>query len=192
MEGGRVWDSSVSETLQEHMWRLNIVRHHRIAVLNGEANRELEATAVAAAAALALREAAELGKLSPDDTEDDILWQDETIWLEGYRVPIVNACPLTPQLLPRFIPGLGFAWYVPCPALRAYAPPYIPPSQTPSRRVPSRPACSFEHPEHVSLLEMVLSKGVFLLNFPEIVINCHPENCYPVRNTLRSICHRTF
>ncbi|MCP4545112.1 MAG: hypothetical protein GY835_01445, partial [bacterium] len=165
MEGRDVWDPSVPETLQECTWRLNNIRHRRIAVLTGEADRELEATARAAAEAIALAEAAKLGELSPDDGEDDILWQDETIWLEGYHIPMINARPPIPQPLLRFIPGHGFAQYPLHPALRAHAPPFL----APLRRAPPRPVCSFERPKNVSPLEMVLSKGFFLQCFPEIV-----------------------
>ncbi len=175
IDGGDVWNLSTPESLPQQMRRLNYVRHHRIAVLTGEADREFAAAATAAAAAIALAEAAEVGEFLPDDSEDDIIWQDETIWLEGYRMPTINACPQIQQLLPRFIPGRGFAQYLVCPALCAHAPfylpPYVPPSLTPPRRVLLRPVCAFERPDHVSPLEMVLSKddGVFLKLFLEIV-----------------------
>ncbi len=125
-----MWDPSIPETLQELMRRLNYIHHRCLAIVTGEADREFAATAKAAAAAVALAEAAKIGEFSPDDSEDDIVWLDETIWLEGYRIPMINACRPTPQPPPRFIPGHGFAQYLVHPALRAHAPFYIPPSLT--------------------------------------------------------------
>ncbi|MCP4601599.1 MAG: hypothetical protein GY847_13990, partial [Proteobacteria bacterium] len=165
MEGRDVWDPSIPETLQECTWRLNNTRHRRIAVFTGEADRELEAIAQATAAAIALAEAAEL-EFSPDNSEDDIVWQDETIWAECYRTPQVNAHPPILQPPPRFIPGHGFARYLPHPALQAHAPPFSFPAPL---RPPPRPVCSFERPDNVSPLERVLWKGTFLKYFPEIV-----------------------
>ncbi len=80
--------------------------HRRcIAILTGEADAELAATVRAAAEAAALAEAAEVAEFSPNDSEDDAIWLDESMWTEVYHVPLVNAhLPIQPPL-PRFIPG---------------------------------------------------------------------------------------
>ncbi len=167
MEGGDVWNPSAPELLQQRMRRLNYVCCRRIAILTREADCEFAAAAEAATAAITLAEAAEVGELSPDDSEDDIIWQDDSVWLEGYHMPVITMHPPIQQPLPRFIPGRGFAQYLARPALCAHAPLYVPPSLMPLlHRAPSRPACSFEHPDHVSPLERVLSEEIFLQFFP--------------------------
>ncbi|MCP4603509.1 MAG: hypothetical protein GY847_23825 [Proteobacteria bacterium] len=121
MEGRDVWDPSVPETFEECTWRLNNIHRRRISVLSGEADHEFEAANRAPAIAIALAEVVDLDEFPPDDTEVDPICHDE---LEGYRIPPINACPPIFQPPPRFMPGCGFARYLPRPALQAHALPF--------------------------------------------------------------------
>ncbi len=180
MEGGDVWDSSVTETLRQRMRRLNYICRRRIAVLTGEADRDFAAAATASTAAIALAEAIEVVEFEPteffpDNSQEDIAWQNDSNWTEGYQTPTTYARPLVEQPLPRFITGHGFARHLVHPIPHAHAPvypsPYAPFSRRPFRQTSVRPVRAFECPKHVSPLEAVMSKdeGVLLKFYPDII-----------------------
>ncbi len=115
----------------------------------------------------------------PYDSEDDAdpMWFDESVWLEPYRLPFINAQAPIQQLPPQFIHGHRFATYPAHPALQALLPRYIPLPLTPSLpRVPfvhaplqHQHSPSPEHPATCSPLLMVLQKEVFLPYFPDLL-----------------------
>ncbi len=90
-------------------------------------------------------------------------------------MPIINARPQVEQPLPRFISRRGFARHLVRLILRArapiYPPQYMPLLLTPPHQALVRHVYAFEHPDHVSPLEMVMSKdeGILLKFFPEII-----------------------
>ncbi len=127
MEGRDVWDPSAPEMLPERTRRVNLIRRRRVAVVSGSADRDFLTALRAAAEARARAEAvqaAEEGELSPYDSEDDAdtMWFDESVWLEPYHLPFINARTPIQQPPPQFIPGCRFAMYPVRPALQALLP----------------------------------------------------------------------
>ncbi len=127
MEGRGTWDPSAPETLPERTQRINLVHRRCVAIVSGSADQDFLATLRAAADARARAEAvqaAEEGELSPYDSEDDAepMWFDESVWLEPFHVPFINARAPIQQPPPQFIPGCGFATYLVRPALQALLP----------------------------------------------------------------------
>ncbi len=162
MEGLPVWNPSASETLQEWMRRLNLVRRKRIAILNEETDckRAADAQAAAEAATVADTEAAVF--LSDDDSNSD-----EDLWEAApFQIPLIAA--RIPMPLPGFgwgeggfIPGRGFAQIPVHPAPRAQLPAFQPqtlfvPHILPCQLLSNAMRSALSRYLQVSMLEAVL------------------------------------
>ncbi|MCP4603334.1 MAG: hypothetical protein GY847_22925, partial [Proteobacteria bacterium] len=202
MEGKDVWDLSVPETLTERAHQIDLIRRRHIAVLDGTADCDYLAAVRAATEARARAEAAlatqaaeaaeatqvveavqavEEGELLPSDSNDDsadLIWLDENVWTEPFRIPFINMrAPLPQPPPPKFIPGHGFATYPVCPAIQA--PPLttsslfsIPPvcalSRVPLQCLRPRPRSpSPKRPDTCSPLLMVLCVKALQSYFPD-------------------------